>query len=200
MLIFLLACGTESTDTAAEAPSTSNYAGSHDDLPIADDDIQALQQLLNDKWTFFLYEMDKYNIVRDSTTNDDMAAKMSYTFADEYEFSAYWSDGSEFGDTQGTYTPLSWLEAQDVDTWNFLHDNSTMLVPSYSHILKVEVPGERVILEGYHEHAFIGEDMRLIYGDARHLAYEYITYEKIDGIWRVTDYVETVHDATELAP
>ncbi len=198
-MLFLLACGTETTDADTEVPTTSNYAGSHDDLPIADDDIQALQQLLNDKWTYFLYEMDKYNVVRDSSTNDEMAAKMSYTFAEEYEFNAFWSDGSEFGSTQGIYTPLSWLENQNVDTWNVLHSTSTMLVPNYEHILKVEVPGERVILEGYHEHAFVGTDMRLLYGDARHLAYEYIVFEKIDGVWRMTDYVETVYDVTEVA-
>ncbi|MFT4979238.1 MAG: hypothetical protein ACI8S6_005148 [Myxococcota bacterium] len=131
LLLTVLACDSSTNDAAAEVPTTGDYAGSHDDFPVEDSDIQALQQLLNDKWTFFLYEMDKYNQVRDSATNDAMASKMAHTFADEYAFNAYWSDGAEFGDSQGTFSPLSWLEAQDVDSWKILH--GTLLVPNYQH-------------------------------------------------------------------
>ena len=194
----LPACGRKS-DTGRDAPG-GPYAGSFDDLPVDDHDMQGLKLLLNDKWTYFLYEMDKYSIVRDSSTNDEMLDHMAYVFADEFVFHAYNNDGSEFGNTRGTFTPRSWLEHQDIDKWNLLHQHSTMVVPNYGHVLHTVESGERMVLQGYHEHAFIGEELRVAMGAARQLAFETIVYEKVDGVWRVTEYEEVVFDATELGP
>jgi len=56
--------------------SGTMYVGSYDDLPIDDNDILALKLLLDDKWTFFLYEMDLYSLERDSANNDAMVRQM----------------------------------------------------------------------------------------------------------------------------
>jgi len=210
VLFALLGCAqdTPATDETTDSGATDStaawgdsYLGTWDDLPVADNDLQGLQRLLNDKWSYFLYEMDKYNLVRDSATNDAMVEKMQYVFADTFEFNAYLSDGDDFGTTQGSYSPLSWLEVQDVDSWNLVL--GTLLVPSYQHLLTVDEPGERMILEGYHEHAFVSSDIRLLAGESRQLAFETIVFEKIDkvdNVWRVTDYEETVWSASEITP
>lgn len=192
---------TESTTDAVvvdDPYADGNYLGTWDDLPINDNDPQALQQLLDDKWTYFLYEMDLYSLERDSSLNDAFVADvMEFVFADEFEFNAYLATGGDFGETQGTYTPLSWLENQDIDSWNQLAEHSTMLVPNYRHVLSIEEPGQRAILRGYHEHLFHGPDLRLAVGDARHMNFETIVFEKQDGVWRVTDYEETIYSASE---
>jgi len=194
----LVACGQSHDDSGSDLKSGS-YVGTYDDLPVADHDLLALDTMLNAKWTHFLYEMDKYSIVRDSATNDAMVKEMEYTFADAFEFNAYNADGSDFGDTQGDYSPRSWLEHQDIDGWNVLHDQSTMLVPNYQHVLKVDEMGQRVVVEGYHDHVFVGNELRVAMGAARHIAYEEIVFEKVGGVWRVTDYEETIWDASEAA-
>ena len=91
-----------------------------DDLPVADDNLLALQELLNSKWTYFLNEMDKYNQIRDSSYNDIMVEIMKYVWNEEFQFNAYSSDGSGFGTSQGRYTPREWLEVQDVDSYKAL--------------------------------------------------------------------------------
>jgi hypothetical protein len=149
-----------------------------------------------DSWTFFLISMDQYNLLRDASHNDAMVQRMGLVFADEFTFSTVRGDGTPFGGIQGRFTPRSWLEAQRIDQWTLVR--GTLLVPNYQHILSVEEPGRRVRLEGYHEHAFVRADIRLATGDARQLAFETVTFEKRDGVWRITAYVETVWSASEL--
>jgi hypothetical protein len=168
---------------------------SADDRPIADDDVAALQDLLTDKWTFFLIAMDRYNLARDSALNDAMVRRLELVFADQFRFRALRANGSAFGTTQGSFTPRSWLEAQRVDEWKKI--TGTLLVPSYHHVLTIEERGKRVVLEGYHEHAFVGADLRFVAGDSRQLALESIVFENHAGQWRVADYIETVWSASE---
>ena len=77
----------------------SNPKGSYDNLAVNDECLFGLQQLLNSKWTFFLIEREKYNQVRDSSTNDAMVQKLQLTWADEFQFNVYNNDGSEYGST-----------------------------------------------------------------------------------------------------
>jgi hypothetical protein len=198
-ILSLVGCG--GRPRPAERPATKPAAandrpGSYDDLTVADDDLAGLERLLNAKWTYFVIEMDKYNQARTSAGNDAMAKRMQKVFAEQFEFRAYYPDGAEFGTTQGTYTPRSWLEAQKVDTWNLVR--GTLLVPSYLHVLRVEEPGKRVVLEGYHEHLFVGAGIRLAIGEARQLAFDVIVFEKLGGVWRITSYRETVWSASEV--
>ena len=196
-MVALPAC---SKAEAQKPPEKTDYAGTWDDLPIADDDLQGLEQLLSDKWTYFLFEMDGYNLARDSSLNDDMAAKMSFVFADSFEFNAYLADGSEFGDVQGTYSPASWVEANDAErNFGMAPPNDTLLVPNFEHVLTVQEPGAKMLLSGYHEHTFVGAQLRLLIGETRHVARELIVYEKVDGKWRVTDYEETNFSASEAS-
>lgn len=185
-------------DVAADDHGAS-YAGTYDDLPIEDDDMLGLEQMLRAKWRFFLYSMDLYNQGRDSGQNEQMIDNLELVFAPEFEFNAYNSDGSEFGDVQGTYTPRTWVEANDVEeTFDGVPEMHTLLVPNYDHFLQVNRMGESVTLLGYHEHMFVGEELRLALGDARHLAYETIVFEKVDGVWRVTDYEENIWGVSEV--
>jgi hypothetical protein len=200
LCISLAGCGSSGfVDLVAEqAQAQPVLQGNFSDLPVADDDLLSLSQMLDAKWSFFLLEMDKYNLVRDSSTNDAMIQKMELVFAPQFNFVAHNPDGSEFGSTQGSYTPRTWLEEQDVDSWNLLQDTSTLLVPNFLHVLYVETPGQRVRLEGYHEHTFVGQDTRAAVGESRHVAQEIIVWEKIDGNWRIVEYSEINFSASEL--
>ncbi|MCB9749682.1 MAG: hypothetical protein H6713_06695 [Myxococcales bacterium] len=188
-----------SPSAPAAAASTEIPAGTYDDLPVADDDLLRLEQLLTAKWTFFLVEMDLYNQARDSANNEAIIQKLERVFAPQFEFNAYVPGGAPFGDVQGTYSPRSWIEANDAaKIFGRARQHSGLLVPSFRHVLSVARPGERVVLRGYHEHVFIGAEVRLAVGDARHIAQEVIVFEKRDGVWRVTDYEETNWSASEL--
>lgn len=180
--------------------SAGSYRGTWDDLPIAADDLLGLEQLLRAKWTFFLFQMDAYNRARSRENNEAMSTKMGMVFAERFEFHAYQPDGSEFGDVQGTYSPREWVQANDAEKlFGKVGPLEGLLVPNYDHVLTVEQPGKRVILEGYHEHAFVGAKVRLAVGDARHLAEERIVFEKIDEVWRVTEYQEVNWGVSEMA-
>ena len=174
------------------------YVGSYDDIPIADDDILSLKQLIDDKWTYFLIEMDKYNLLRDGRNDDAMVEKMGYVFADEFEFRAYNTDGSEFGESQGRYTARSWLEKQNVHSWKLV--KGTMSVPNFAHVMHVLERGKRLKLEGYHLHIFVGADIRLAAGAARHLAFETLIFEKLAQGWRIVEYSETVANTSTFMP
>ena len=76
----------------------------------------------------------------------------------------------------------------------------TLLVPNYHHIVTVKEQGKRLLLEGYHEHNFAGKGVRILYGEARELAFDKVIFEKwaCEGAYRVTEYIETVWKASEL--
>ena len=145
--------------------------------------------------------MDKYNRGRNSEQNEMMIEKMSMVFDENFTFSALNADSTLFGKVQGKYSPRSWIEANDVEE-NFgkAHFHRGLYVPNYLHSLTSELPGKRMRVEGYHEHAFTGMDVRFITGAARQLAYETIIFEKINNVWRITEYVEVIYDVSEMNP
>lgn len=199
LAVLIVGCGTSGDFTVLRPANAQTFVeGNFEDLPVDDNDLLRLNQLLDAKWSYFLLEMDNYNLVRNANTNDAMVRKMEKVFASQFEFEALNPDGSTFGTTQGTYTPRSWLEAQNVTTWNLLQPTSTLLVPNYLHILYVEIPGQRVRTEGYHEHTFTGQDTRNAAGEARHMAKEKITWQRVNGVWRVVAYTETNFPASEI--
>lgn len=182
-----------------EAPTFDGPRGSFDDLPVADDDLLRLEALLEAKWSYFLLEMDRYNRARSSAGNAAMAGRLRRVFADRFVWRVIDGEGELFGPAQGELTPEKWVEVNDAErTFGRAGPHSGLFVPSYDHVLYVKAPGRTVVLEGYHEHLFVGADVRLIVGDARHLAHEVITFEKVGGVWRMTDYVEVIYSASEL--
>ena len=56
------------------------------------------------------------------------------------------------------------------------------------------------LIEGYHSHNYVGNDIRLLFGEAREFAFDEIVFEKRtqDGVWWITKYAETVYRASEL--
>ncbi|MCB9759930.1 MAG: hypothetical protein H6739_08870 [Alphaproteobacteria bacterium] len=160
-----------------------------DDLAVADDDLLSLEQHLTDKWLYFTLAMDKYNHARSSENNAAMEAAMAQVFAPTFTFAAVDTEGEPLLIPSAEYTPASWVVANDVS--QFSKYRGTLYVTNYWHILSVEVPGERVVLEGYHEHSFT-EVMAKLVGHSRAVAFDHIVFEKVDGAWRITDYTEVV--------
>ena len=116
------------------------------------------------------------------------------------------SGQSELGRAEHELTPIASAPPSGYrGTWNDtetlfgkVRPLSRLLVPSYAHVLTVHDPGRRVALDGYHEHAFIGIEVRGAVGATRHVAQETIVFEKVGGIWRVTDYQEVNWNASAI--
>ena len=136
--------------------------------------------------------MDVFVKGRASKNNQALITYLKTMFSDPFYYGVYDENGNELFPSAGTYNVTDWVTGQFVDTSKPVR--GIMLAPPYPHVM-LPIDDTKVRMIGYHDHIWTG-DFVLGLRTTREIGHDSFIFEKIDGSWLATSYVETVYEVS----